>query len=100
MVAGTLALPPSKLSEVTERLQAALEAPTWSRLTVERILGSLVHASRVLPHARFWVGSSLSFILGRRALAPRRFPPRSQQGRTSACGLTCFVRGLARLCCA
>ena len=62
MVAGTLALPPSKLSEVTERLQAALEAPTWSRLTVERILGSLVHASRVLPHSRAFLGRLIAVL--------------------------------------
>ena len=102
MVAGTLALPPSKLSEVTERLQAALEAPTWSRLTVERILGSLVHASRVLPHSRAFLGRLIAVLRSgparsHLAVSP---PPRSQQGRTSACGLTCFVRGLARLCCA
>ena len=98
---GTLALPPSKLSESPSACRQPWRPPTWSRLTVSASwVAWCTPRGSCLTRARSWVGSSLPCVLGRRALAPRRFPPRSQQGWTSACGLTCFVRGLARLCCA
>ena len=62
MCARTLTIPAAKLAEIRTRLSDALGEEAWSKVVVQRVLGSLNHVARVLPQARAFVGRLIAVL--------------------------------------
>ena len=72
-VSRTLSIPHAKREEVKLRLRKALQASSWSKLTLQRVLGSLQHVGRALPHALPFLGRLIAAV--RANPGPQQFTP-------------------------
>jgi reverse transcriptase-like protein len=70
----TISIPPAKLDQITARVRDAVSAERWTRRVVQRVVGSLFHVAKCLPHAKAFCGRLLA-VLKKRGNATGSFSP-------------------------